>query len=185
MKHGLNALAAEYNLNLTYGVAPQDYTITRAEYPGNNSALSLFVETATPAALAVNNTRSSIPAYYVVNSGVLRFDIFEGTFTRNDQLTASPFLDAFMYIANVPFGTAKQLLPALNDSGLPSKKKRGLRRRWIEELYARGEIEMRYNAWLEEMHARSLTLARRDENATDATVGYVTQDVRHFPYLSH
>ena len=178
MKEGLNALYAEYDLGITYGTAPQDYTINRAEYPGNDSALSLFIETATPAALAINNTRSSIPAYYIVNSGVLRFDMFKGTFEKNDELTASPFKDAFVYLPNVTFGTAKQIVPALNDESTSSKK-RGLRKKWIEELYARGEIEMRYNAWLEDMYLRSgeTELSRRD-STENATIGYVTTDVR-------
>lgn len=193
MKKGLNELAEEYNLNFTYGYAPKDYSITRAEYPGNDSAISLFVEVATPAALAINNTRSSVPSYYILNSGILRFDMFEGTFTRNDQLTASPFKDAFIYLPNMTFSVAKQVLPALNDAGA-SNKKRELRKRWMEELYARGEIEMRYRKWLEEMHARSQAqaLARREENSTGSdsstvagTLGYVTTDVRFISSFSH
>ena len=179
MKEGLNALAAEYNLSFVFGTAPQDYTLTRAEYPGNSSALSLFIETATPTALAINNTRAEagIPAYYIVNSGVLRFDMFAGTFDRNDQLTTSPFTDAFVYVPSVTYGTVKQVLAALNDAST-SDKKRGLRKKWIQELYARGEIEMRYRAWLEEMYARSKTygLSPRDD-AENATIGYTTTDV--------
>ena len=104
--------------------------------------------------------------------------MFKGTFVKNDELTASPFTDAFVYLPNVTFGTAKQIVPALNDASTSSKK-RGLRKRWIEELYARGEIEMRYNAWLEDMSRRSeeMELYRRD-SSENATIGYVTTDVR-------
>ncbi|KAH8112352.1 Metallo-dependent phosphatase-like protein [Phellopilus nigrolimitatus] len=170
MSTGLQELAERFDLNLTYGVAPHDFLLTRAPYPGNDSLLSLFIEQATPIALQLNNSRAGVPALFITNSGSQRFDILSGTFTKNDQITASPFADAFLYLPNITFSVAKQVLPALNAEGADGKR----RKRWIHELYARGEVEVRYNAWLGDMNRREDMLARRE--AANATLGYVTTD---------
>ncbi|KAG6330505.1 hypothetical protein ID866_8584 [Astraeus odoratus] len=78
------------------------------------SLWSLFVENVMPLALAINNTRANIPKLVIVTSGILRFDIFKGPFTKNDQLTASPYTDQFLYIPDVTFSVANNILPALN-----------------------------------------------------------------------
>ena len=44
--------------------------------------------------------------------------------------------------------------------------------------YARGEVDMLYRAWLEEMDRRSFGPERRE--ADNATFGYVTHDVSFF-----
>lgn len=105
----------------------------------------------------------------ITNSGSQRFDVYSGPFTKNDQLTASPFADSFQYIPNVPFSAANQVLPALNNAGANE------RRSLDEELYGRGHVEQIYRKWLEEMDARNDGLERRA--AQNLTLGYVTQDV--------
>ncbi|KAL5478293.1 hypothetical protein ACEPAI_2477 [Sanghuangporus weigelae] len=188
---GLEDLAVRFDLNFTFGTAPQDYTISRDPYPSYGSSLTLFVSEAVPVALGINNTRSSQgdnsttpPALFIAVSGSQRFDIFEGPFTKNDQLATSPFRNAFLFLGNVSYGVARQVLGLLNEEGgEASKVKRSARRgekRWREELYRRGEVEMVYKKWLGEMYAkaRELQLQRRDGNLTDetSTVGYVTSD---------
>jgi len=63
--------------------------------------LSLFIGDALPVALVINNTGASIPNVVINNYGSLRFDVYAEPFTKNDKLTASPFIDSFLYIANV------------------------------------------------------------------------------------
>ncbi|TFY74337.1 hypothetical protein EWM64_g9675 [Hericium alpestre] len=166
---GLNALAKKFDLSSLFGTAPRDYTISRDPYPSNGSLLSLFIEQATPAALAINNTRADIPNIVITNSGELRFDVYGGAFTKNDQLTASPFADTYLYIPNVTFGVAKQVLPTLNNEG--ANEKRSLERE--QELYARGDVSMRYKRWLEEMDRRD---GQEKRAAKNLTLGYVTKD---------
>jgi hypothetical protein len=96
------------DLDFKFGAALQDYTFSRDPFPFNGSLLSLMV------VLAVNNSRARIPNIIIANSGGLRFDVYAGRFTRNDQLTASPFTDAFLYIAGVPLCIASAVTPALN-----------------------------------------------------------------------
>ncbi|KDQ56355.1 hypothetical protein JAAARDRAFT_132659 [Jaapia argillacea MUCL 33604] len=168
---GLNNLATTFDLSYLYGTAPHDYTISRSPYPSENSSLSLFIQQAAPVALAINNTRANIPNIMITNSGSQRFDIYAGTFTKNDQITASPFTDAFLYIPNVTYSVASQVLPALNGAG--AAEKRALQER-DRELYAKGEVDMIYKKWLEEMDSRA-RIEKRSTNST-LTLGYVTTD---------
>ncbi|KAI0310758.1 Metallo-dependent phosphatase-like protein [Amylostereum chailletii] len=168
---GLNQLAKRFDLSSLFGTAPQDYTISRNAYPSNGSLLSLVAEQALPVSLAVNNARATIPNLIITNSGGLRFDVFKGAFTKNDQLTASPFADAFYYVTDVPLGVATQVLATLNSDG--SNQRRELLEARERELYARGEVGTRYRRWLEEMATRE-TVERRA--AGNLTVGYVTSD---------
>jgi len=111
----------------------------------------------------------------ITNSGSQRFDIYAGPFTKNDQLTASPFNDAFLFIPNVPFSIANQVLPALNHAG--ADERRELLEERERELYGRGHVDLVYSRWLEEQDRRS-GLERRA--ARNLTLGYVTTDVSVF-----
>jgi len=133
--------------------------------------LSLFIDDVLPVALAINNTRASIPNVIITDSSSLRFDVYAGPFTKNDQLTASPFTDSFVYITNVSASIANQILPALNNAGANERREyveRG------EEIYRRGYIDARYRGWLEDMDARASGIERR--SAGNLTLGYVTND---------
>ncbi|KAJ7728959.1 Metallo-dependent phosphatase-like protein [Mycena maculata] len=172
---GLEQLAVNFDLSFEYGIAPHDFTLSRSPYPSNGSVLSLMVE-AMPVALTINNTRASIPNIMITNSGELRFDIFSGTFTKNDQLTASPFMDSFLYIPNVTFSAASAVLPALNGEGADNRRRDpGVQ----AELWARGYVEARYHEWLGEMYQRDLQRRggeRRASAPENLTLGYVTTD---------
>ncbi|OJA20846.1 hypothetical protein AZE42_02508 [Rhizopogon vesiculosus] len=149
---GLQELAVNFDLSYMYGTSPQDYTINQNPYPSNGSLLSLFIADAVPYALSINNTRDSIPNIIITNSGSQRFNIFKGPFTKNDEITASPFTDSFLYIPNITFSIANQVLPALNNAGADEKRKRD---EVEKELWSRGIVDVRYKAWLEEMDRRA------------------------------
>jgi len=124
----------------------------------------------------VNNTRSNIPNLIIANSGSQRFDIYAGPFTKNDQLTVSPFNDAFLFIPNVTFSVASQVLPTLNHAGANQRRAvmEELEARELE-LYGRGYVDMVYRKWLEEMDVRNNGFEKRA--AQNLTLGYVTADV--------
>ncbi|KAF8589377.1 hypothetical protein K439DRAFT_1628820 [Ramaria rubella] len=167
---GLQALARRFDLSQEFGVAPQDYFISRAPYPSNASLLSLFVDQVLPVALAINNSRASIPNIIISNSGEERFDLYAGTFTKNDQITVSPFTDSFQFLANVSFSVASRVLDELNGSGSSSKKRS---EQAMENLYKRGDVSMRFRQWLQDQWERSTLERRAIENLT---LGYVTHD---------
>ncbi|TFK44996.1 Metallo-dependent phosphatase-like protein [Crucibulum laeve] len=170
---GLNNLAKKFDLSFQFGTAPHDFTISQAPFPSNDSLLTLFIENAVPVALAINNTRASIPNIMITNSGSQRFDIYAGPFTKNDQLTASPFADAFLFIPNITLSVAQQVLPALNHAGANERRTNELLERRENELYSRGYVDKRYMEWLEEMDRRSGMEKRAAQNQT---LGYVTHD---------
>ncbi|KAI5117465.1 hypothetical protein M0805_004068 [Coniferiporia weirii] len=169
---GLNQLADKFDLSFLFGTAPHDFLVNRAPFPSNDSLLSLFIQEAAPIALAINNTRADIPNIMITNSGSQRFDLFQGPFTRNDQFTASPFSDAFLFIPNVTAGIANQVLPALNHQG--AEEKRAVLEGREDELYARGYVDGRYFEWLREMAERDSAMEKRA--AENLTLGYVTSD---------
>ncbi|KAJ7074295.1 Metallo-dependent phosphatase-like protein [Mycena amicta] len=154
---GLEKLAKTFDLSFQYGTAPHDFTINQAPYPSNNSVLSLVAEVL-PYSLTVNNTRASNPKIIITNSGSLRFDLYAGPFTKNDQLTVSPFADS-------------QVLPTLNNAGADE------RRALETDLWARGYVETRYREWMEEMYRRDIELNGPTLRAAgNLTLGYVTND---------
>ncbi|CCM03935.1 uncharacterized protein FIBRA_06087 [Fibroporia radiculosa] len=170
---GLLELAVDYDLSYLFGYAPQDYTLSRNPYPSNGSVLTLYVAEAMPYALTINSSRILVPNIMIVNSGELRFDVLSGSFTKNDQLTAAPFTDSFLYIPNITFSVASLVLPALNKAGADEKRSLEYMEREMEK-YAMGDVSMRYNAWLEEMNERHM---ERRETTENLNLGYVTQDL--------
>ncbi|TDL19499.1 hypothetical protein BD410DRAFT_792116 [Rickenella mellea] len=169
---GLNGLAQRFDLSFQFGTAPHDFLLNRAPFPSNDSLLTLFIQEAAPVALAINNTRASIPNIMITNSGSQRFDVLAGPFTKNDQFTASPFSDAFLFIPNVPFSVGNSVLPALNHQG--AQEKRRILEGREEEEYKRGYVDRRYMVWLEEMARREGAAEKRA--AANLTLGYVTTD---------
>jgi hypothetical protein len=112
----------------------------------------------------------------ITNSGSQRFDVYAGSFTKNDQLTASPFVDSFLFIPDVPFSVANRVLPTLNNAG--ANERRAMMEAREHELYGRGYVDTVYRKWLEEMDKRNDGMARRA--AQNLTLGYVTIDVCQF-----
>jgi hypothetical protein len=94
----------------------------------------------------VNNSRSHIPNIIIANSLLLRFDIFKGTFTKNDQLIASPYNDSFAYIPNVPLSVAKQVPDEINkNNGKVTKRKAKREENWEERMWRRGYVDHRFD----------------------------------------
>ena len=138
---------------------------------------------AIPFALAINNSRASIPNIIITNSGSQRFDVFAGSFTKNDLLTATPFKDTFKFIPNVSFSVAERVLSSLNDASANERRafQEVLQER-ENEFHARVYVDDVYRRWLKEMDSRKnqIELAA----ATNLTLGYVTTDVRWYLFLN-
>jgi 2',3'-cyclic-nucleotide 2'-phosphodiesterase (5'-nucleotidase family) len=104
------------DLDQRIGCAPQDYFLNRAEYPSNSSILSLIGQEILPNIL-VGENRTEVPRIAIVNSGCMRFDVFQGPFTKDTILIISPFANRFQFIKDVPYSAAKGLLAVLNSGG--------------------------------------------------------------------
>lgn len=189
-------LAQDFDLSFQFGTAPHDFYLDKAPFPSNDSLLSLFIQEvrtfailsllethehilqAAPVALTINNTRASIPNVMITNSGSQRFDVLSGSFTKNDQFTASPFTDSFLFIPNVTASMANQVLPALNNQG--AEEKRAILQG--REHWGRGFVDERYREWLRGMAMAQEERWKRQE--ANLTLGYVTSDVRQFLFCS-
>lgn len=68
------------NLDHTFGCAPQDLWLNRAQYPSNNSILTWLEKDVLPDVVA-GEDRADKPRLAIINSGAMRFDIFKGPFT--------------------------------------------------------------------------------------------------------
>ncbi|EKM81183.1 hypothetical protein AGABI1DRAFT_72051 [Agaricus bisporus var. burnettii JB137-S8] len=177
IRNGLEALSARFNLNNIFGTAPQDYFLQSVPYPSNNSLLSLYVDDVVPTALRINNTESSQPALFILNSGSLRFDLYNGPFTNNDQFTLVPFADSFRFISNISLSHATAAFNALNNAGISERRQEtgdpAARHYDTIKGYERGDVDRIFNNWLQRMD-RETDVQRRDMESL--TLGYVTND---------
>ncbi|EJD40221.1 hypothetical protein AURDEDRAFT_139045 [Auricularia subglabra TFB-10046 SS5] len=176
--NGLSGLAEKLNLTFNYGTVPQDYYMTRVQYPDPSSVVTLFINDVVPTVLrAANPDRASIPNVIVVNAGTQRFDVLKGPFTLNDAFIVSPFYNTFVYIPDVPFNIARQVGPLLNVSDLPSKRSNGALFDLDTRTLERADVDAYYETWTHDMWHRfsgpSNELRRAD---SDLTLGYVTTD---------
>ncbi|KAI9316020.1 Metallo-dependent phosphatase-like protein [Dichotomocladium elegans] len=157
------------NLSNAYGCAPQDYYLSSVEYTSNSSAVNLMLTEVLPKAVA-DPTRPN-PAYFIVNSGMLRYDIYKGPFTLDTTYQVSPFVDRFVWIANVPIDVASQVLATMNSDGSSSsyKRKRSLRAQ-EEGSFVPSSIETAFTSYIAKRHEGT-------QNTTVAlTPGYTTKD---------
>lgn len=102
----------QLNLTALYGCAPQTYCVTCRPFGSNGSIFGLI-----PIALAatvINSSRADIPRLIIINTGTIRFDLVQGPFTFDDSFIVSPFDDRFLFIPNVPYAQASQVLGILN-----------------------------------------------------------------------
>ncbi|KAK7055300.1 Metallo-dependent phosphatase-like protein [Favolaschia claudopus] len=185
---GLLELEERFGLKYQYGVAPRDYTMNRSPYPSNGSIMTMIVEDAAPTALALNTTRAGIPSLLIISSGSQRFDIYKGPFTKNDQLTASPFVNQYIYIPDVPFDAAIRVLPELNRAGAErlwaTKSEDGEESLQARVVRLEREVETGYMTWLEDMHRRYHERPQMREEE-GLTLGYACpgegDDTPHIP----
>ena len=110
----------------------------------------------------------------ITNSGSQRFNIYSGPFTKNDQLTVSPFTNFFLYVPNITFSVATKVLPTLNNAGANNRRALGILEEREREAYSLGYVDTRYMGWLEDMDRRHWNERRA---TTNETLGYVTHDV--------
>jgi hypothetical protein len=116
----VTAARRELNLTSLYGCAPQTYCVSCRPFASNGSIYGL-IQVAL-AATVVNQSRADIPRLIIVNTGSIRFDLVQGPFTFDDSYIVSPFNNRFLFIPNVPYAEASQVLGVLNAG--PYQKKR-------------------------------------------------------------
>ena len=116
----------ELHLGDLNGCAPQDYCQTCAPFGSPGSIFSLMSQAL--AEVVVDPTRGNASRYIISNTGGIRFDIYKGPFTYDDNFIVSPFKDAMLYIADVSCEKASTLLDGLNKAGASQKRNLGAMR---------------------------------------------------------
>ncbi|PSR90711.1 Metallo-dependent phosphatase-like protein [Coniella lustricola] len=104
---------ADLNLDKQYGCAPQDYWMARTPYPSKDSIYTWLDQQVMPE-IFTNKTGDALPRLAIVNTGAVRFDIFEGPFTIDTTYIVSPFQSKMVYIPAVDYDIATKVLPLLN-----------------------------------------------------------------------
>ncbi|KAJ5910295.1 hypothetical protein N7504_004938 [Penicillium tannophilum] len=101
------------NLDQVYGCAPRDLWMSRVPYPHPDSIYT-WLETEVLATLLKDDSRRSVPAVAILNTGGIRFDIFKGQFTRDSASIISPFINNFRYVKDVPYEKTQLIMDVLN-----------------------------------------------------------------------
>lgn len=118
--HGRNVSATiasarkTLGLDFQFGCAPIDLWTNRAPYPSESSIFT-WLEKQVLADMINDEKRGDTPALVILNTGAVRFDIFQGAFTVDTTWAVSPFIDNFRYIQDVPFNVAEKVLTVLNN----------------------------------------------------------------------
>jgi hypothetical protein len=166
-------------LDELFGCAPQDYYLNRAEYPSNNSILSLLDTQILPN-IIIGEDRSDIPRLAIINTGGIRFDIFQGPFTKDTVYIVCPFSNGFEYIRDVPYAAAKNLLALLNNGGpifegsnlqnwvLAPPEQRAIRQNVVVDAHAHGRHYYQPNL--------QNPLSPQSSNDPALVPGYTTKD---------
>ncbi|PNH42208.1 hypothetical protein VD0004_g5054 [Verticillium dahliae] len=99
-------------LDHQFGCAPRDLWMSRAEYPSNSSLYTWLETEVLPDVIKKPHDDKSRLA--IINTGTMRFDIFEGPFTQDSTYIVSPFISKFRLVRNVPYAVARKVITLLN-----------------------------------------------------------------------
>ncbi|KAI1473468.1 Metallo-dependent phosphatase-like protein [Daldinia eschscholtzii] len=161
----------QLNLTDVYGCVPQDYCLTCVPFNTSGSIFPLLSDAL--AVGVVNESRKDIPRYIIANTGSIRFDMYKGPFTYDDQFIVSPFRDIFLYIPGVTYALAKNLTELLNNAGASRKRDVGVVP--IEHDVCVDPLPVHYSELEgEENREPQLRISRRQ--VVDLTAGYTTKD---------
>lgn len=105
----VTAVRDELKLGEVFGCVPKSYCQTCV--PFDNSS-NIFPGVIVPAVSAIvqNPARADKSRIILGNTGGIRFDLFKGPFTFDDNFIVSPFRDVWFYIPDVPYNLAKNVI---------------------------------------------------------------------------
>ncbi|ADV22002.1 vacuolar protein [Cryptococcus gattii E566] len=112
----LQHLASSLNITESLGVSPHNYYLSRHPWGHPRSVLTLFSDKVLPSTVVDHEGGKDQERIIIGNAGSLRFDLFQGVFDRNDELTVSPFTSAFLY-TRLPASLARNITDQMNRAG--------------------------------------------------------------------
>lgn len=181
ISHAMDYIATKWNLNHVIGTAPQDYILDGYGLDDSRSLLHLLTSHVMPSIVSTNDpARHGTPNIVLANSGSQRFSIYRGNFTKNDQYIVSPFIDTFLYIPEVEWQYASQLVGQLNGQyGAYSRRSSVQDGAYLEteasyedvySSYGQGDVDSIYNSWRREQAQYQNLTAQADLAALDVHV---------------
>jgi len=99
----------QQRLGELYGCIPDNYCKTCVPF---DAPTNIFTFLSGALTSVVNPNRSGIPRMLYGNTGSVRFDMFKGPFTYDDNFIVAPYRNVFLYIPEVPYSLAQGLLAA-------------------------------------------------------------------------
>ncbi|KAL4923339.1 metallophosphoesterase family protein [Aspergillus undulatus] len=113
VSHLIQQSRSALQLDEIYGCIPKTLWMSRSPYNAQDSIYSWLQKKVLPDMLS-NETRQGKPAFAIVNTGAIRFDLFKGQFTRDSAFIVSPFTSGFRYLKDIPYDKAALVLEVLN-----------------------------------------------------------------------
>ncbi|KAJ1311134.1 hypothetical protein OPQ81_009635 [Rhizoctonia solani] len=101
-------LTTRWDLGRIHGCSSQNYFVEKYAWPHPQNIYAFYTFQVLPEVVVKTSGREEKPYVTLVNNGMLRFDIYRGTFTWNDQLTVLPFKEGYSYI-EVPWLIARNV----------------------------------------------------------------------------
>lgn len=95
-------------LGVLYGCVPAHYCQTCVPFGNETNIFTPLSEAL--GTTVVSTSRSDRARMVYSNTGGIRFDMYKGSFTYDDNFIVSPFRDVFLYIPDVPYSLAEGLL---------------------------------------------------------------------------
>ncbi|KAI0301732.1 Metallo-dependent phosphatase-like protein [Multifurca ochricompacta] len=170
----LGNLYNKFELYRLWGKSPQDYSLFYQNVTSDKSVLNLFINKVLPRLFSnVPCGGKSNPKFFLINSGVLRYDIFNGEFNQNDQLTASSYQDKLWCIPDVQLQYASATANKMNGHASGNSLEHSFFDPREARRHEMAEVDAIRQRWIAEMSKRANFESLQVE---DKTLGYVTQD---------
>ncbi|KAG6830213.1 hypothetical protein H0H87_008857 [Tephrocybe sp. NHM501043] len=116
--------------------------------------------------------------FVIANNESLRYDIYSGPFTKNDQLTASFYTDQFKFLPNIKQSVAQNVLGSMNKAASPQVPACQAPKSSANAIVGRDDAayaDRIHKAWVQDMYRRDV-LERRNSDTVWKSPGYVTTD---------
>ena len=127
---------------------------------------------------------------FLFNTGAARFDVFQGPFTRDDQLTVIPFENGMWFIEDLDMDLVQRVLERLNSlpgepevaaRSMDAKNARILRDSFEESAYRRAQSQAQDISLRPISHSNTHHVEQQQQRVFEASkqlsFGYVTQDL--------
>ena len=114
IKKKIDVLWKKFNLGDVIGYIDRDYYQTRVPSNDSSSLVTFLKNEILPTSIT-NEDRKEDARLIIVNSGAIRYDLYKGFVNKNDLYTAFPFVNTFLYVKDVPYVIASQMVKTMNN----------------------------------------------------------------------